>query len=217
MSNAQRWPTRSLRAPVSAVACVLVGVGAISYEAAQLTNVTVASYAVPLQGAAPGTVTLDGASPVVVVAGLTSTNPGVVGVPSGVPIAPGSASGQFVATGIAPGCAKITAKLGDRTRIRHVVVHPASSATSFSFTVPNQILVMGGNATGSVKLNSMPLGTIAVSSSNPAVATVPATATLQRLSASFNIAARAEGCATITVTVGAQSVSRTVQVLYIGG
>ena len=217
MSKAHRWSAHSLRAPVAAVACVLVGVGAISYEAAQLTNVAVANYAVPLQGAAPGTVTLDGPSPVVVVAGLTSTNPGVVGVPSAVPIAPGSTSGQFVATGVGAGCAKITAKLGDRTRIRHVVVHPASSATNFSFTVPNQILVLGANAMGSVKLNSMPLGTIAVSSSNPSVVTVPATATLQRLSASFNISARAEGCATITVTVGSQSVSRTVQVLYIGG
>ena len=217
MSASSRVFHRALRVATVPAACVLVGAGAVAYVSAELTNVTVTNYAVPLQGATAGNVTLDATTPVVLAASLSSSNPQVVSVPSSAVVAPNSSSAVFVASGLAPGCAKITAKLGDRTRLRHVVVHPASRATTLSLTVPNNILVMGGNAPASVKLSIGATGTVTLTSSNPAVASVPASVSLVRSAANFSIAARAEGCATITATSGSQVIQRTVQVVYTGG
>ena len=207
---------RAVRAGSVAAACVLVGVAAVGYVSAELANVTV-DYAVPLQGATPGTVTLDAATPVVRAASLSSSNPQVVSVPTTAVVAPNSSSAVFVASGLAPGCAKITARLGDRTRTRDVVVHPASTATNLSFTVPNKLLVLGGNAPASIKFGVVPTGRITLSSSNPAVASVPASVVALGSTATFGISARGEGCATITVAVGSERVQRTVQVIDIGG
>jgi hypothetical protein len=195
---------------VSAVALGLL-TAAATYEAVALSGVRVSSYAVPLQGPAAGSVTLDQASAAPV--------PQVVGVPSGALIQPNSLTGVFVATGIGPGCARITGTLGTRTRTQYVVVHPASTAATLTLTIPNQILPLGGAIPSSVGTGTGPsaLADVSLSSSNPSIATVPASVRLQRGSAQFTIATRGPGCATITATLGSQTVRRTVQVVDIGG
>jgi hypothetical protein len=118
----------------------------------------------------------------------------------------------------AAGCAKVTAKLGETTRSRYVIVHPASDATTLTMTVPNQFLFLGGSAPASVSNGTGPgIATVSLSSSNPSIASVPPSVQLMRGTAAFTIATKAEGCATITATLGSQTVRRTVQVLYIPG
>jgi hypothetical protein len=211
----------AVRRAARAVSAVALGLltAAATYEAVALSGVRVSSYAVPLQGPAAGSVTLDQASAAVVVVALSSSNPQVVSVPSGAPIQPNSLTGAFVATGVAPGCATITGTLGTRTRTQYVVVHPASTASTLTLTVPNQILPLGGSVPSSVRTGIGPsaLADVSLSSSNPSIAAVPASVRLQRGSAQFTIATRAAGCATITATLGSQTVRRTVQVVYIGG
>jgi hypothetical protein len=217
MPHSRSVVRRAARA-VSAVALSLLAAAA-TYEAVALTNVRIASYAVPLQGPAAGSITLDQANAGVVVVALSSSNPQVVSVPSGVPIQPNSATGAFVATGVGPGCAKITGTLGTRTRTEYVVVHPASTASTLTLTIPNQILPLGGAVPSSVRTGIGPsaMADVSLSSSNPSIATVPASVRLQRGSAQFTIATRGEGCATITATLGSQIVRRTVHVVWVGG
>lgn len=211
----------AVRRAARAVSVVALGLlaAAATYKTFALTNVRISSYAVPLQGPAAGAVTLDQASAAVVVVALSSSNPQVVSVPSGAPIQPNSLSGAFVATGVGPGCAKITGTLGTRTRTEYVVVHPASTASTLTLTIPNQILPLGGSIPSAVRTGTGPsaLADVSLSTSNPAIATVPASVRLQRGSAQFTITTRAEGCATITATLGSQIVRRTIQVVYIGG
>lgn len=192
------------------------GVGA-AYVAPQISGLTITNYAVPLQGAAAGTITIDQASAVVVPVSLSSSNTRVVGVPATIPVQPRSTTATFVATGAGPGCAKVTATLGGRTRMQHVVVHPASTATTLTLNIPNQILPLGGTVASSVKVGPSALVSASLSSSNPSVASVPPSVPLTRGSGSFGISARAEGCATITATAGGQTIRKTVQVVYIGG
>jgi hypothetical protein len=208
---------RFRRAAVVAGPVLLCVAGAATF-AAKIASVTVPGYAVPLSGPVVGTVSIDQPSAAVVVVSLSSSNPQVVAVPSNVPIQPGSTRAQFVATGAGPGCARLTAKLGDGTRTDYVVVHPASSASTLTMKLPNQILPLGGTIPSSVGTGSS-FGTadVVLSSSNPAVATVPASVRLMRGSASFGITTRAEGCAMITATLGSQVLKRTIQVVYIGG
>jgi len=217
MPHSRSTVRRATRA-VSAVALGLL-TAAATYEAVALSGVRVSSYAVPLQSAAAGSVTLDQASAVPVVVALSSSNPQVVSVPPGVPIQPNSLTGVFVATGVGPGCATITGTLGTRTRTQYVVVHPASTAATLTLTIPNQILPLGGAIPSSVGTGTGPsaLADVSLSSSNPSIATVPASVRLQRGSAQFTIATRGAGCATITATLGSQTVRRTIQVIDIGG
>jgi len=214
-----RSTARRAARSVSAVVLGLLAAAAATYKAVALTNVRISSYVVPLQGPAVGSVTLDQASAAPVVIALSSSNPQVVSVPSGTPIQPNSLTGTFVATGVGPGCAKITGTLGTRTRTEYVVVHPASTASTLTLTIPNQILPLGGFIPSSVRIGTGPsaVADVSLSTSNPSIATVPASVRLQRGSAQFTIATRAEGCATITATLGSQIVRRTIHVVYIGG
>jgi hypothetical protein len=182
-----------------------------------LKNFAIPTYVVPLQGAAAATVTLDQASASVVVVGLSSSNTRVVSVPSGVPIQPRSLTGTGVVTGAGPGCAKITATQGGRSIAQHVVVHPASTASTLKVTVPGNLLSPGAVARGTVSLGPSPVSTATITSNNPSAAAVPASIPLTRGSGAFTITAGTEGCAFITVTAGGQTVQKVVQIVYIGG
>ncbi|HEX6048668.1 MAG TPA: hypothetical protein VFZ21_05360 [Gemmatimonadaceae bacterium] len=217
MSHITRSSTLVRRVVVVGSATALTAAAGAAYVAPQISGLTITSYAVPLHGAAAGSVTIDQASAGVVVVSLSSSNTRVVGVPAGIPVQPRATTATFVATGAGPGCAKVTAALGGRTRVRHVVVHPVSTATTLTLNIPNQILPLGGTIASSVKLGPSALVSASLSSSNPAIASVPATVALTRGSGSFGISARAEGCATITATAGGQTIRKTVQVVYIGG
>ncbi len=208
---------RFRRAAMVAAPMLLVVAGAPTFVT-KIAGVRVPTYAIPLSGPAAGAVSIDQPSAGVIVVSLSSSNPQVVSVPSNVPIQPGSTRAAFVAMGAGAGCAKLTAKLGDDMRTEYVVVHPASSASTLAMTLPSQIMPLGGTIPSSVS-NGSGFGTadVTLSSSNPAIATVPPSVRLMRGSASFGIATRAEGCATITATLGSQVVRRTIQVVYIGG
>jgi len=217
MSHITRSSTLVRRVVVVGSATVLTAAVGAAYVAPQSSGLTITSYVVPLRGAATGTITIDQASAGVVVVSLSSSNTRVIGVPTSIPVQPGATTATFVATGAGPGCAKVTATLGGRTRVRQVVVHPASTATTLTLNIPNQILPLGGTIASSVKLGPSALLLASLSSSNPAVASVPASVQLARGSGSFSLSARGEGCATITATAGGQTISKTVQVVDIGG
>ena len=203
---------------ISSAVVLSVSVAA-AYVAPQLSNVhmNIPSYAIPLQGAVAGTVTLDQASAGVVVVALSSSNPQVVGVPARLPMQPGSTSVQFVATGVGAGCAIVTAALGSETSSDYMVVHPASSATAPKLTIPNNLVGAFGSVASSVSVGLRSLESASLSSSNPAIATVPASVALTRGSGSFTITTRGPGCTTITATAAGQTVRRTLYVVDISG
>ncbi|MDF2770727.1 MAG: hypothetical protein K0S86_220 [Geminicoccaceae bacterium] len=217
MSHITRSSRLARRIVAVGSATLLAAAVGAAYVAPQISGLTITSYAVPLRGAAAGTITIDQASAGVVVVSLSSSNTRVIGVPTSIPVQPRATTATFAATGAGPGCAKVTATLGGRTRVQQVVVHPASTATTLTLNIPNQILPLGGTIASSVKLGPSALLSASLTSSNPSVASVPATVQLARGSGSFSISARAEGCATITATAAGQTVSKTVQVVYIGG
>ena len=80
----------------------------------------------------------------------------------------------------------------------------------------HKIHVGGSHADIRVPMREVALD-VSLSTSNPSIATVPASVRLQRGSAQFTIATRGEGCATITATLGSQIVRRTIHVVYTGG
>ena len=207
------------RVLVIGATCVIAIAGTAAYTASQITNLTISKYSVPVSGAAGGSVVIDQASMSVLTVALTSSNPQVAHVPPSVPIQPQSVQAPFVVTGASPGCATITGKLGNTTRVRHFVVHPASTSTSLTLTVPDQFLILGAQSTSGVVGYNPAAATAAatLSSSNTSVVTVPPSVDIVRGRAPFTMLPRAEGCATITARIGSQTVSKTVQVVYIGG
>jgi hypothetical protein len=97
--------------------------------------------------------------------------------------------------------------------------------------VPDQVLPYPGLADGSLT-KTLSLGspdpstggTLTInrsvwrlSSSNTSVVRVPESVTQISTTTSFKITGKGEGCATITATLGTQSVSKTVMTRYIGG
>src|SRR5207248_2028994 len=110
---------------------------------------------------------------------LTSSNPNVASVPANVTIPAGSTSATLAITGRAPGQTTITATLASVSRTAPLtVVPPPPTLTALT---PSQFQIfIGGTATVTVALSGIaPAGGIVVSlsSSNPAVAPVPANVT----------------------------------------
>jgi hypothetical protein len=218
MTRSRQNRTRVAIVATCVAAVVLVGTGARTYSALTgLGNITLSSYTIGIGSAVGGTVTLRTAAPATEVVALQSSNPQAVSVPSGVLIAPRSDRGTFVAFGRAPGCVKIVATHSGDVRTTWAVVQPVPTTTSYTMTVPGQVLGIGWNAPSSVKSSSL-FGTsrVYLTSSTPAVATVPASVDMARGVASFTISTRSIGCALITGRIGTQTVSKIVQVIDIG-
>ena len=213
----------SIQIRLSAVAVL----GVVAFT--ELSNFSVAAYGLTAGATTSATATLTSLtrSPVPVVA-FKSSNPSVAQVP----LSKLASSGTVVidVSGVAPGCAQITASYGGRNRTDDVVVHPASTTTAFTMKVPDQVLpypgVSDGTLTKTLTLSSpdrTAAGTVTtiptywkLSSSNTSIVTV--TDSVKALtSATFKIAGRGEGCATITARLGTASVSKTVMTRYIGG
>lgn len=125
----------------------------------------------------------------------------------------------FQVRGRAAGCADIRAWHRGVSRTSYIVVHPTAGSTSLSLSVPDRILPWGGApATGSVTaaISALTPRSVSLTSSNTSVVTVPASSPLLRGSASFAITIVGAGCATISATVGDQTVIKTVRSMYIG-
>jgi hypothetical protein len=115
------------------------------------------------------------------------------------------------------GCVSITATLGNQSWPRDLVVHPASGTTMLTLTVPDQILVLGATYSGKVTAGLMTGIPVSLSSSDPAILTVPASSQTVRGIASFNMVTKRDGCVTITATMRSQTVRKVVRVVDIGG
>ena len=187
----------------------------------QLQNLTVSNYAIGFDGTSIGTVTFNQAAPGVEQVQLGTNAREIASVPTSVPIITGSDRATFPIRAVSAGCALITASYKGVARQRYVVVHPSSAAATFQMTVPDQVLPLGGQQVGTVSTGSTANGTVTLSSSNGTVAAVPPSAELQRGSASFKIAGQHVGCAIVSATIrgraGSTTISKTIQVVDIGG
>lgn len=191
-------------------------VGATGYALAGLSGMTIPKYSIVAGSGTSATATVSPLAGVQVVK-FTSSNTAIATVASSIPVQPQGSQAVAPVIGRGAGCVRITAALGTQTRQHDLVVHPASPMTSFTLTVPDQVLVLGGTYSGKITTGALFTNPFSLTSSNPAVVSVPATVQAVRGLASFNMVARQDGCATITVTSRGVSVGKTVRVYDIGG
>jgi hypothetical protein len=163
-----------------------------------------------------GTVILrEPAPPGGAVVALSSSDASVVTIPANVTVAGGATSAQFpVSTTRVTSSTAVTisATFGGATKSAVLTVTPAPLLSSVSL---NPTSVRGGSSsTGTVNLGrSAPTGgaVITLSSSNPAVATVPASVTVAAgtTSATFTVAtSRVTASTTVTVSAAVDGVTR---------
>ncbi len=172
---------------------------AVSFNPASVTGGTASTGTVTLSDAAPaGGATIP----------LSNSNPAVATVPVSVTVPAGATSATFaVSTNLVTVSTSVTisATYGSASSFALLTVTPATTLSSLSL---NPTSVTGGTAsTGTVTLSgSAPAGgaTVALSSSNSAVATVPASVTVPAgaANASFTVS-------TTTCTSGAVTISGT--------
>jgi len=152
---------------------------------ATLSSFTVSPTSVVGGSPATGTVTLPSAAPAGgTVVSLTSNLPGSATVPASVTVAAGATSANFTITTFpsAGTTVQLSATLVDTILFAALGVNPpAASATLSSVTVSPATAVGGNSSTGTVTLSAAaPSGgaVVTLSSSNTAVATVPASVTV---------------------------------------
>jgi hypothetical protein len=219
-----------------AVALIFAGTGASSYAAAaaRLTHFNISAFSVLAGATTMAVVTLDSvtASSVTQVT-FRSSNTAVATIPSSRSIL--GTSMPVPVTAVAPGCVRITATLGARTSSDEIVVQPAAKTSSFTFSISDPMVILGAgrdatvnkpitlttsptrDATVSGDLSSVTIPYVALGSSNPAIASVPERVTLTSGRATFKVKGVSPGCATITARIGTETLSKTVQVVDIGG
>lgn len=215
---------RNARGPrVFAVTVLVTGValtliGAARYAAVALSQFTIAKYSIIAGGGTSGTATVSPASASVQVMKFSSSNAAIAFVPAAIPIQPGGsqATAPIIGAGAA-GCVTITAALGTKTMSRDLIVHPSSGSSTYTMTVPDQLLIYGATYSGKVAGALYATFPVSLTSSNPAVVTVPATVQSVRGVAHFNMATKGPGCATVTAIVRSQTISKVVRVYDIGG
>jgi Beta-propeller repeat len=152
----------------------------------QLASVTLAPSSVPGGDPSTGTVTLEAAAPEGGVSiGLSSSTTAMATVPASVTVPEGATTATFTVStsGVSTdGSVTIVAALGETTRTAVLAVTAPSPAVALSSLALDPTSVTGGdNSTGTVTLSgSAPAGgtTVALNSSNTAVATVPSTVTV---------------------------------------
>ncbi len=214
--------SRTLRAVIGVLALVCVTTAAKRLEL-QLNYVAVPGFSAGARGILVGYVKLNMSAPGRVAVNLQSSNPSVASVPASVTVPAQSDNGAFNVTAVSGGCASITASYAGKKNSVDVVVHPASSATGFSLSVPRENLHWGAPYTGTFTTDGTMSGTVYLSSSNPRAASVPASIPVKtgQRNAQFSISTAGLGCAIITATIkGGRSVtttSKTVNVVPLPG
>jgi hypothetical protein len=212
----------SLDPKVFTILALIAGLGATTlgaarFLAAEMSGFAIARYSIAAGGGTSGTATISPASAAVEIVTFTSSNPAVATVAATIPIAPGGSMATSPIIGTGAGCVTITAKHRTKTRSRDLIVHPASSGSTITMTVPDQLLVLGGTYGGRVNAGLMTGIPVALKSSDPAVVSVPPSVETVRGIASFNMVTHREGCVTISASIRAQTVSKIVRVYDIGG
>ena len=186
---------------------------------ATLSGVSVNPSSVTGGSPSTGTVSLTGAAPSGgAVVTLTSSNPTAVSVPASLTVPAGSSSAQFTATTSAVAATTpvtITASNAGVNRATNLTVNAVAAPATLSAVAMNPASLTGGaSSTGTVTLTSAaPTGGLAVSftSSNTAVASVPASVTVAAgaTSATFSAATTTVAATTpVTITAVAASVTR---------
>jgi trimeric autotransporter adhesin len=155
------------------------------------------------------TVTISPAQSSSITVTLSSSNTSTATVPASVSIPAGQTSATFSITGVAAGTSTITATLpaatgGNTATCSTTVANPTASVT---LACPSADVVIGTTGTATVFIGSAQSSsvTITLSSSNTAVATVPATVSIPAGSTSttFSVTGVAPGNSTLTATVPA--------------
>jgi hypothetical protein len=169
-----------------------------------------------------GEVALTRATPTAETVTLTSSDPLIASVPASVSVGSGQSTASFsIRPGSAGGCVRITAADRGVTRIEPFVVQPPyPDLAHFDLGSEKQLLFAGRTYKGSVKIDTERGMTVTMASNNPAVATVPASVTVQRGAfgmADYPITAVGRGCAMITATYGPWTIHHYVMVEYIPG
>jgi hypothetical protein len=202
---------------ISALVLVCVSVAAAGALLLQLESLTISSYSIASNGVTVATAAFNQGATAVEPVALTSSNPGVASVPSSVPVIPPNDRVTFPVRAVSAGCTTIIAAHKNRSFERRIVVHPSSNSSTFSLTVPDQIIPLATQLPGRVTTGIFGTASVALSSSNSHVAVVPSSVETVRGSMSFSISGRREGCAIISATIHGQTVRKTVQVVDIGG
>jgi len=146
---------------------------------------------------------------------LESSNPFALQLPASVTVAQGATSATFTATGFAVGDATITASANGTSRTASVHVSPQPAAIVSLLPSP---LPLQQGATGSLTVTinvAQELDTpIALTNSDPAVATVPASVTVLAgaTSAQISVTAVAPGSTQVVASVNGTSASAGVEV-----
>jgi len=183
----------------------------------QLESLTITSHSIAANGVTVATAAFNQAATAVMPVALTSSSPEVATVPSTVPVIPPNDRVTFPVRGVSAGCTAVIAAYKGRSREQKIVVHPTNSAAAFSFIVSDQPVILGGRSTAKVTNATVGTASVALSSSNARVASVPSTADVSRGNAAFSITGVHEGCAIISATIRGQTVRKTVRVVDIGG
>jgi hypothetical protein len=186
--------------------------------AASLSSVSVNPTSVVGGNASTGTATLTTAAPPGgAVVTLSSSIPGAATVPGSVTVAAGATSGTFTVSTVsvtASTSGNITGTFGGATRSAILTVRPPDPPVTPTSLGLSPSTVVGGNpVTGTIFLSHGPPSgglVVALSSSNTAAATVPATVTIFLSSGTFPISTLAGPTTrTTTITASANGVSRT--------
>lgn len=200
----------------------LVSAGASDFKSSLLAlqGFSLSAYSVVAGGAISGTARLSQTTPAVTMISFRSSSAAAAPVAAALPVQPNGPGATVIIRGLSAGCADITATHAGSSLTQQMVVHPVPGSSSFNLHVPERLLLLGAQpATGSVTANTAALSgqSVALSSSNPSVVSVPATRVLVRGRAIFPITITGEGCATISARIGPASVGKTVRSIYIGG
>lgn len=185
-----------------------------------LDGLSLMAFSTNLPNASRGQASLTRTTPATFSIALASSNPAVASVPPSVAVSAGQSSASFTIRAIATGCTIITASADNKSAPRPFVVQfpPQGDLTQFELGTPNQWLIAGIQAQGSVRIGGRAGQTASLASSNPSVVAVPATVTVSIGGiGAFPITPIARGCATITATLGSLVYRRVVMVEDIGG
>ena len=213
-----RLSTHSRAALVLASVCLLAAANPAVKYLTELNSFDLASSSITVGAITDGTAKLTSTTKIAGASvNFTSSNASVATVPSSKSVAL-NLTAVVPVSGVAPGCATVTASFNGKTRADYLIVQPAPRKTTFGLRIPQETIPwpVDTDATLSLPMSLTP-AVWTLTSSNPSVATVPASVTQTGDVTHFKISAKTDGCTVITAKLGLQSVSRVVHSVYIGG
>jgi hypothetical protein len=150
---------------------------------------------------------------------LSQSGQGVITIPSTAALAKGARGAPFTVRTVQTGCAMITASYAGRSRISHLVVQPDRALNDpMWLSTPDELLIAPQQQSATLTASIAPNAVVTLTSSNPDVASVPASVTNrsgERMN--FPIIGLKRGCTQIIATYRTFTVRRIVKVEEIGG